>query len=168
MVTESTGAAAQRTDFLFIHTTRSRSENKGSCPYPHHPNTNLIQNSEPLTHRKKSINLPVLAQKELELLKSAGREASHLSLPFPNPGTWMPGQLPITAPKPKAAVQLQTPKSPRVPSVSQVWVSSTNSTESVANAARSWRLIDGKAFVLSRLTVMTPQQDLAGKGSPQI
>lgn len=72
----------------------------------HHPNANPIQDFEPLTHRKKSINLPVLVQNELEVLKSAGRGASHLSLPFPNPGTWMPGHLPTTAPKPKAVVQL--------------------------------------------------------------
>lgn len=72
----------------------------------YHPNTNLIQDSEPLTHRKKSINLPVLVQNELEVLKNPGRGASHLSFPFPNPGTWMPGHLPVTPPKPKAVVQL--------------------------------------------------------------
>lgn len=60
----------------------------------------------------------MLVPKELDVFKTAGREASHLSLPFPNPETWMPGQLPITAPKPKAVVQLQTPKPPRAePSV---------------------------------------------------
>lgn len=34
----------------------------------HYPDTNLIQDPEPLTHRKGSINLPMLVQKELEVL----------------------------------------------------------------------------------------------------
>lgn len=95
-----------RRHFLFIHTTRSRSENKNkvSYPYPphqHKPNPGFQAFD---LQGKKLINLPVLVQKELKVLK---REARHLSLPLPNPGTWMPGQLLTTAPKPKAALNTQ-------------------------------------------------------------
>lgn len=51
----------------------------------HYPDTNLIQDPEPLTRRKGSINLPVLVQKELDVLRSGGEETSHFSLPFANP-----------------------------------------------------------------------------------
>lgn len=57
----------------------------------HHPGTNLVQDPEPLTSRKGSINLAVLVQKELEVLRSSGGETSYFNLPSPNPrelDTW--------------------------------------------------------------------------------
>lgn len=51
----------------------------------HQPDTNLIQDPQPLTRRKGSIDFPVLVQGELEALRSHGREMSHFSLLLPNP-----------------------------------------------------------------------------------
>lgn len=62
---------------------------------------------------------------------------------------------------------LKTPKTLQVSAEQSVGLQHKPCTANMGSAHYE-RHADGKVFMLSRLTLMAPQQDLAGKGSPQI